>query len=166
MKIKQYIEMTDTEHGLVGTGKVSYDYTANNGKHRLVIYWHLIDKEIVYTGIKAKNIYHRMINDTHMETLNLVKRLACDAVGIPLIRINEKSRKREVVYARNMVFWYVNKYLKYSLAVSGQLFDKNHATAIHGIREFNKESKYLTESQRIWKKIFIQKCIDKNLLTG
>jgi chromosomal replication initiation ATPase DnaA len=166
MKIKQYIEMVDTEHGLIGAGLISYKYTADNGNHRLVIYFHLINKEIIYTGIKAKNIYHRMINDTHIETLNLIKRLACDSVGIPIIRIKEKSRKREVVYARNMVFWYVNKYLKYSLAVTGQLFDKDHSTAIHGIREFNKDNKYLTEDQRLWKKVFIQKCIDKNLFTA
>lgn len=166
MKIKQYIEMTDSEHGLIGSGKISYTYTASNGTHRLVIYWHLLDKEIVYTGIKAKNIYHRMINDTHIETLNLIKRLACDSVGIPLIRINEKTRKKEVVFARYMVFWYVTKYLKYSFAIAGLLFEKNHDTALHGVREFNKESKYLNENQELWKNVFIKKCINKNLFTA
>lgn len=157
--------MTDIESGLIGTGKISYTYSVNNSKYKLIITWHLLEKEIVYTGIKAKNIYHRMINDTHQETLNLVKRLACDAVGIPLIRISEKTRKQEVVWSRNMVYWYANKYFKYTLHLCGEIFNKDHATALHGIREFNKQNKYQKENQQLWKKIFIEKCINKNLFS-
>ena len=158
MKKVQYIEMDDNEHGLIGVGNISYNYTYDNNRHLLIIRLHSVDKDIEYVGNKAKNVYYKMINDTHKETINLVTRLACDAVGIPLIRIKEKSRKQEVVWARNMIFWYVNKYLRYSLAVTGQLFDRDHATVIHGIREFNKPDKYQKENRILWNKIFIDKC--------
>lgn len=165
MKKVQYIEMNDNEHGLIGLGNISYNYTYDNNRHLLIIRLHSVDKDIEYVGNKAKNVYYKMINDTHKETINLVTRLACDAVGIPLIRIKEKSRKQEVVWARNMIFWYVNKYLHYSLALAGQLFDKDHATVIHGIREFNKPDKYQKENRKIWSKIFIDKCITYRLFT-
>jgi len=164
MRRRQFLESEDTDHGLIGSGKVSYTYTVENKSIKLVIYWHLMDKEIIYTGNKAKNIWSRVINDSHMETINHVKKLACESVGIPLIRIKEKSRKQEVVWARNMVFWYVNKILKYSLHSAGDIFGKDHATALHGIREFNKENKYQKERVILWKKIFLEKCINRNLM--
>ncbi len=166
MKRVQYIEMVDNEHGLVGIGRISYNYTYDNNKHKLIIKLYSVDKEIIYVGEKAKNVYYRMINDTHKETVNLVKRIACDAVGIPLVRIKEESRKKEVVWARNMVFWYVNKYLGYGVADSGMLFKKNHATAIHGIKEFKKEHKYQTTNQIMWSKMFIDKCVTYRLFAN
>jgi len=163
MNIIQYVEMEENEHGLIGIGKIRYKYVSNNSHHTLTITIPLVDKVIEYTGTKAKNVYYKIINDTHLDTVNLIKRIACDSVGIPIIRLKEKSRKQEVVWARNLVFWYVNKYLRYSLSVSGQLFGMNHATVIHGIREINKENKYQKEIHQLWKKRFLDKCVYNNL---
>jgi hypothetical protein len=164
MNIKQHIEISDSEHGLLGIGRVTYQYTSGNGNHTLKITMHDIDKEIKYVGKKAQSIYKRFISDSDKSTLNLIKRLSCEAVGIPLFRLKEKSRKREVVWARNMVMWYANKYMKHSLQGSGDIFGKDHATALHAIREFNKCNKYLLEKQVDWKIDFLNRCNNHNLI--
>ena len=53
--------------------------------------------------------------------------------------LDTKSRKRELVYQR----FYIYKYLKEenshnSLAWIGQEFGRDHATVIHGLREYEK----------------------------
>ena len=164
MKGHQFIEMTEYDHGLSGLGSISYDYCYSQKNHKLTIKIAKLDSEIVYNGMKAKQKYHKMMREETAETINLIKKISADAVGIPVHRLKEKSRKKEVVWARNMVMWYVKMHLKHTYAQSGELFGKDHATAIHAMKEFNKDNKYLTSQQSLWKSTFIKKCRDKNLI--
>lgn len=164
MKGRQYVEMNEHETGLPGVGNITYDYQYGNNRCSLTITFHSLDKVIRYTGKKARLFYFRMINDTHKETIHLVKRLACNAVGIPLFRLNDNSRKKETVWARFMVMWYIKKYLNFSYYDSGRVFNKDRGTALHGVREFNKESKYQTDNQIFWKSLFLKKCANNSLL--
>ena len=75
-----------------------------------------------------------------------------------------RTRKEEVVFARYLIFWYLNKYMKYSFDKSGKLLDKDHATAIHGVRIIDSDPKFLKEYQRIWRKQFMNKLNEHNLL--
>jgi len=47
-----------------------------------------------------------------------------------------KNRKREVVDARNIVFYIARKYTRLSLKNVGKPFGKDHTTVIHGIQSF------------------------------
>lgn len=48
-----------------------------------------------------------------------------------------KTRKREYVDARMFVFYIVRNKLKLSLAVTGLLFEKDHATVLHAFKTMN-----------------------------
>jgi len=163
MKKVQIIEMKEHEHGLIGMGDISYTYTVIDRKHELIIRLLLLDKELIYTGDEAKNIYHRVIGDSDTSTINLIKRLASESCGIPLCRIGEETRKVEPVFARSMVFWYVKTYMDFSYQKCGNLFGLNHATAINGIKLYKKEYKYLSVDQQAWKKKFDKKLIQYEL---
>jgi|TARA_R100000278_G_C5472362_1_gene164935 hypothetical protein len=49
----------------------------------------------------------------------------------------ERSRKREVVYARMIVYKILMDFHKFTLARVGRLFGKNHATVLHAQRSFD-----------------------------
>jgi chromosomal replication initiation ATPase DnaA len=160
----QRIEMSDSDHGLIGMGKISYTYRFGKGKHELLIHLHLLNQTIKYTGDEAKRIYHKTISDSDKSTINLLKRLASESCRIPLIRISEVSRKREVVFARGMVYWYLRQKMSLTLDACAKVFDQNHATAINGINLYLTEPKYLSDDQRAWKKTFSMKLLEHKLI--
>lgn len=65
-------------------------------------------------------------------------------VNIPLSKIEEATRQafskqqrtpRMQAYQRMVFFWLARKYTKHSLTTMGAYYKKNHATALHGIRQ-------------------------------
>ena len=49
--------------------------------------------------------------------------------------LSERCRKREIVYKRNYLFKYlVNS--GYNLSETGRAFNKDHATVIHGLKQY------------------------------
>ena len=61
--------------------------------------------------------------------------------GISISSMQGKNRKREIVFARQIYCWLVNKYIKKgdtpSFATVGSLINKDHATVIHAIKTVN-----------------------------
>ena len=50
-----------------------------------------------------------------------------------------KCRQRKYVLARNMCFYILQKYFKMTLSEIGRAFNRDHTTAIHGIRMFHQD---------------------------
>jgi len=63
--------------------------------------------------------------------LKTPEEIAAEIWGIPVERLTEKTRKREVVEARQVLMNYRNVKLKLSQAVSGAPYGKDHCTVIH-----------------------------------
>jgi len=55
---------------------------------------------------------------------------------IKLNKLNTNSRERQNVYKRFYMFAYLRKTYGYSYQKIGCLFNRNHATIIHGINEY------------------------------
>jgi len=53
---------------------------------------------------------------------------------IPVETMKKKTRKQEVVFARQLSFYLGKQYTKLSLYSLGKFFDKDHATVLHGIK--------------------------------
>lgn len=68
----------------------------------------------------------------------------CEGFGITSDQIRSKSRKRELVTARNTVFYLARKHTELSLEEIGSRFCRSHSTVIKGIttleREISRES--------------------------
>ncbi|MDL2272129.1 chromosomal replication initiator protein DnaA [Desulfovibrio sp. OttesenSCG-928-I05] len=71
-------------------------------------------------------------------------RYVCEGFGITSDQIRSKSRKRELVTARNTVFYLARKHTELSLEEIGSRFCRSHSTVIKGItsleREISRES--------------------------
>jgi len=74
---------------------------------------------------------------------------------MPIKIMKQKTRKREIVQARQISFYFGKKYTNFSLYRLGKFFELDHATALHGIvvienlkdtnRNFRKELKEIEE---------------------
>jgi chromosomal replication initiator protein len=58
-------------------------------------------------------------------------RVVCEVMEIHPDLISLKTRKREIVVCRQMVYYFLSIYFDYSLAFIGRLFKQDHATVIH-----------------------------------
>ena len=89
--------------------------------------------------------------------INTLLRFATESCGIHLFRIKEKSRKKEIVFARYLVIWYLKKYMDHNFYQAGTIFEKNHSTAIYGFNIIDADPKFLTEEQQVWRAAFMSK---------
>lgn len=77
-----------------------------------------------------------------------------DIIGLELggIDLHRVTRKREYVSGRFMAYYIIRKYLPFATYQQiGNVFNKNHATIVHGVREYpfiKKFEKHLIEVER------------------
>lgn len=81
------------------------------------------------------------------------------ATGIPVEVLKAKTRKREIVEARQFYFKRAKLYTKSSLALIGSLVNKDHATVMHGIKTVNN----IVQVKERYEEIFEGKCPEKSL---
>jgi len=61
--------------------------------------------------------------------------VTCSVLGIQSQMLYNKTRKREIVTARQIIFFIVRPCYMLSLANIGQHYSKDHATVLHGIKQ-------------------------------
>jgi len=162
MGYKVVTTITESQHGYTGIGDIVYKYDikvkdisvqVGNGDIKL------------FTGDYAKRIAYKINRESVEDVINKAKQLSSDACGIQFFRLHENSRNLEIVFARYLIFWYANSFLGFSLKQSGNIFFKDHATALHGIRVIKTDDKYLRIEQRQWKSRFFIKLRNEKLIT-
>ena len=156
MARKEKTIASEDVHGLYGIGDVVFMFSYINKIPILKIKIQKLNAEIVYKSEDAISNYMRIIDTSQDNHLRKIISLACDSTRIPITAIYMKSRDPRKVFARNCVFWYCKKYMGYSHAKAGAIFSKDHATSIHGIRDFEKENKFQSTDRIEWKKRFIE----------
>lgn len=66
-----------------------------------------------------------------------IKQSVSEYTGIQVPKLESKSRKRELVEARQMAMWLIKKHCTYSLKTIGESFGRDHTTVIHSINTVN-----------------------------
>jgi hypothetical protein len=61
--------------------------------------------------------------------------IVCTVVGVPSQVLYTKTRKRDIVMARQIVFFLIRPCYFTSLAEIGSRYSKDHATVLHGIKQ-------------------------------
>jgi len=97
--------------------------------------------------------------------LNWLIRRACEFTRADPDKIQMKTRKREYVYTRDIVWFILKKHTELSLGKLGQLFaDYDHATVLNAKKVYQN----LCDTDRTWKievdaieKEFIKKFVNK-----
>jgi chromosomal replication initiator protein len=83
----------------------------------------------------AKNILKDMVKDTHTQlSIESIQDYVCDYFGINTNKVREKTRKQEIVEARQIAMYLAKQYTESSLKTIGLHFGgRDHSTVIHAI---------------------------------
>ncbi|MCD4725224.1 MAG: chromosomal replication initiator protein DnaA [Bacteroidales bacterium] len=87
----------------------------------------------------AKQMIDKFVKSTAREiSIDYIQKVVCDYFNISLDLINSKTRKREIVQARQLAMFFSKKHTKASLATIGlHCGNKDHATVLHACRTVN-----------------------------
>jgi len=87
----------------------------------------------------AKQIIDKFIRNNSREiSIDYIQKVVCDYFGINIDLLNSKTRKREIVQARQLSMFFAKKLTKASLASIGMhCGKKDHATVLHACRTVN-----------------------------
>ena len=96
------------------------------------LYEQLID-DIVY------EIEQEESNPSRFESrIDIIKTRVCEYYSVPQCNLTSRSRKRETHSTpRQLVFWFAKKYTRLPLVKIGLSCNRDHATAMYGIKAVN-----------------------------
>ncbi len=84
----------------------------------------------------ARQMIDKFVKNTSREvSIDFIQKIVCDYFGMPVDQINAKTRKREIVQARQLAMYFSKKHTKSSLATIGlHCGNKDHATVLHACK--------------------------------
>lgn len=84
----------------------------------------------------ARQMVDKFVKSTNREvTIDYIQKVVCDYFNIPIESIQSRTRKREIVQARQLTMYFAKKMTKSSLAIIGlQCGNKDHATVLHACK--------------------------------
>lgn len=84
----------------------------------------------------ASEVMNRLIKDRKREiTLEQIQSTVCDYFDLSINELHSKSRKRDIVQARQIAMFFAKKHTKHSLTTIGsKIGHKDHATVLHANR--------------------------------
>ena len=97
----------------------------------------------------AKEMIDKLIKNTKREvSIDYIQKVVCNYFEIPTDSIQSKTRKREIVQARQVAMFFSKSLTKASLATIGsQIGGKDHATVLHACKTVNN----LLETDKLFK---------------
>ena len=87
----------------------------------------------------AKQMIDKFVKNTAKEvSIDYIQKIVCDYFQLPIELMKSKTRKREVVQARQIAMYFSKKLTKSSLAsIGAHSGGKDHATVLHACRTVN-----------------------------
>ncbi len=87
----------------------------------------------------AKQMVDKFVKNTTREiSIDYIQKVICDYFGLASDAIHSKTRKREIVQARQLAMYFAKKHTKSSLAtIELHCGNKDHATVLHACRTVN-----------------------------
>lgn len=110
----------------------------------------------------AKSMIDKFVKNTAREvSIDYIQKVVCDYFDLPLELLKSKTRKREVVQARQIAMFFAKSMTKSSLATIGMhCGGKDHATVLHACRTVNNlmdtDKRFKNYISELEKKISIQ----------
>lgn len=107
----------------------------------------------------ARQMIDKFVKSTSREiSIDYIQKVVCDYFNLPIDIINSKTRKREIVQARQLAMFFSKKHTKSSLATIGMYCgNKDHATVLHACRTVNNlvetDKQFRTYVEELEKKI-------------
>lgn len=87
----------------------------------------------------AKKIIDNLVKSKKREiSIDYIQKVVCDYFNLPVEILNSKTRKREIVQARQIAMFFAKNMTKSSLATIGaSIGGKDHATVLHACKTVN-----------------------------
>ncbi len=111
----------------------------------------------------AREIVSNLLGRTETVSVDTIRKLVCKHYQVSHEELKSKSRKRSVVFPRQVAMFLSRKFTHASLQVIGMEYNRDHATVLHSINNLTKqmnttvktrlEVEYLTEQieKAMWK---------------
>jgi chromosomal replication initiator protein len=94
-----------------------------------------LNKKSITIELARQMIDKFVKNTTHEISIDFIQKIVCDYFGLPVDQINTKTRRREIVQARQLAMYFSKKHTKSSLATIGlHCGNKDHATVLHACK--------------------------------
>lgn len=109
----------------------------------------------------AKQMIDKFVKNTNHEvSIDYIQKIVCDYFDLPLEMLKSKTRKRQVVQARQIAMFFAKNLTKSSLSsIGAHCGGKDHATVLHACRTVNNlietDKKFKASVQELQKKIAI-----------
>jgi chromosomal replication initiator protein len=98
----------------------------------------MLNKREITLELTAKLITKLVKNSRRELSIEYISKVVCDYFNMPVDSLQTKTRKREIVQARQITMYFSKNLTKYSLAsIGSQIGNKDHATVLHACKTVN-----------------------------
>ncbi|MFN5223576.1 MAG: chromosomal replication initiator protein DnaA [Bacteroidota bacterium] len=126
------------------------------GAYTSIIAQSLLNKKPITLELAKQMVDKFVKNTVHEISIDYIQKVVCDYFDLPLDVLKSKTRKREVVQARQLAMYFSKSMTKSSLSNIGtHCGGKDHATVLHACRTVNnlmetdkKFKTYVTDIQK------------------
>jgi chromosomal replication initiator protein len=98
----------------------------------------MLNKREITLELAAKLINKLVKNSKRELSIEYISKVVCDYFSMSVDTLQAKTRKREIVQARQIAMYFSKSLTKYSLAsIGSQIGSKDHATVLHACKTVN-----------------------------
>ena len=95
----------------------------------------MLNKKEITLDLASKLINKLVKNSKRELSIEYISKVVCDYFNMPVESLQAKTRKREIVQARQITMYFSKSLTKYSLAsIGAQIGNKDHATVLHACK--------------------------------
>jgi chromosomal replication initiator protein len=98
----------------------------------------MLNKKEITLDLASKLINKLVKNSKRELSIEYISKVVCDYFNLTVDSLQAKTRKREIVQARQITMYFSKNMTKYSLAsIGSQIGNKDHATVLHACKTVN-----------------------------
>lgn len=107
-----------------------------------------LNKKEITLELTQKTLSNFISNTRKEISIDYIQKVVCDYFKIPLEEVQSRTRKRDIVQARQLAMYFAKKYTKASLSsIGSQIGNRDHATVLHAC----KTVKNLSETDKVFR---------------
>jgi len=160
LKKKMYMDGIDLPNDIVEY--ISYSITSNirelEGALISILAQSSLNRKAVTLELAKQMIDKFVKNTSHEVSIDYIQKVVCDYFDLPIEMLKSKTRKRQVVQARQIAMYFAKSMTKSSLSnIGAHCGGKDHATVLHACRTVNNlidtDKKFKASVMELQKKI-------------
>lgn len=118
------------------------------GALNTVMFHATLSKQDITLDLVEKALADLITNSQKEITVDYIQKKICDYFKLPLEELQSKTRKRDIVQARQLAMYFAKKYTNASLSsIGNQIGKRDHATVLHACKTVDN----LSETDKLFK---------------